>query len=155
MDSVGGLKVHHQSVHKIELQIIENALPERSDPGGPEIYLMEGVPQEMKDTFYARQRREYEQEVYERFTESGNFPKGTPEAYNQSKKAKVEHVSEEERKAKEKTRREAFVAQRRAEIAAKKKEAAAEAAANETGGLAEPMQAPAPEPMTTVSPTFT
>lgn len=120
MDSLGGLKVHHESVHKLPLTTIANALPERSSPDGPEIYLMEGVPQEMKDSFKAGIIREYEKREYEHRIKTGNPLPGSAAALNQAKKIKVEEEDPEERRAREKARRDAHLAKRRAELKAAK-----------------------------------
>lgn len=117
MDSLGGLRVHVESVHKIPLDKIQNALPDRESAEGPEIYLMEGVPPELKDAFYAEIRKEYERKAYEYRMETGNPVPGSLEAQERAKRVKLE---EKETPQEKQIRKAAFLAQRRAEIAAKK-----------------------------------
>lgn len=116
LDSIGGLKVHIESVHKLKLEKVENALPDRESADGPEIYLMYGVPQEMLDAYEAKKRRDYDKRCYEYYRRTGNHMPGSEEARNPAKRVKVEETeTPEQRKAK----REAWIAQKRAEKAAK------------------------------------
>lgn len=115
LDSIGGLNVHMDSVHKQPLDKILNALPSREAANGPEIYLMCGVPQDMLDSFKARIYQRYLGPEMQHRQQTGNYLTGSEEAMHAAKKPKVEETPEQL-----KARRDAHVAQRRAEIAARK-----------------------------------
>lgn len=103
------------SVHKQPLDKIQNALPSREAANGPEIYLMCGVPQDMLDAFKARIHQKYLGPEMQHRQQTGNYLKGSEEAIQAAKKPKVEETPEEL-----KARRDAHLAQRRAELAARK-----------------------------------
>lgn len=125
MDSVGGLKVHIDSVHKLPYEKIENAIPGRdSVEGAPEIFLMEGVPEEIVADFYGQIKEDYYKELHEYQKKTGNPAPGSVQAGNAAKKIKTEREeTQEERKA----RLAAHIAKKRRERDERKAKEAAEA----------------------------
>lgn len=130
LDSIGGLKVHCESVHKVPLTTIQNAVPGRDNVGGPEIYLMHGIPQDILDAFYQEIRDEYAKCAIEYKNATGNPMPGTAEAKNPAKKVKVEESLDELE-----ARGKAYIKHKRMERALQKaEEAAAKARGNDKQG---------------------
>lgn len=109
LNTVGGLKVHMQQVHKEELHETPNALEGRKDLN-LEIFGMEGVPQELVE-----QRTAYVTEQYHRMAEdyrkkTGNPLPGSvpPEEASAPKRQRTEDMDEVKRRVREiKARRDA------------------------------------------------
>lgn len=116
MDSLGGLKVHSESVHKIKLETVQNAIPERASADGPETFLMEGVPEDEVERFKNKLYEEYYGEDYHHRARTGNPLKGSVEAQNMAKRVKI---TPKETKEEKRARIEAWKAMKAAEKAAK------------------------------------
>ena len=132
LSTAGGLAVHMNNVHKETLEVVDNALPDRSNPKQVEIYGMEGAPQHWvdgkRDTLIAA----YKTKEAEYKARTGNPYPGSAEARElailgatSSKKRKFEETPEE------KEQKKLAIRARLAEVRAKK-------AAKEAGTYVEP-----------------
>lgn len=132
MNTIGGLKVHSDTVHKVPLAQVENAKPERASVDGPEIFLMQGIPIELlnkrRDDIIAA----YNEKAAEHFAKTGKALPGSLQEHQHqapsSKKAKV--AVPQETPEQKKARLAEHIAKKRAEKAER------EAAAKANGGEA-------------------
>ncbi|KAB8343204.1 hypothetical protein FH972_022794 [Carpinus fangiana] len=92
LNTAGGLSVHLTQVHKEGLDKIDNALPNRSEAPGIEIFGMEGIPDEILQQHKQRVITEFHQARADRQAATGNPPPGSNGAGGASaaKKTKTE-----------------------------------------------------------------
>lgn len=89
-----GLSVHMSQVHKEQLTVVENALPNRSSLD-VEIFGMEGVPEDIIQGHNQRVISQFQQAEVERQAVTGNPPPGTTSGGQQpAKKPKLESAAD-------------------------------------------------------------
>ncbi|CAK3946770.1 Zinc finger 207 [Lecanosticta acicola] len=124
LNTAGGLRVHMQQVHKKELTAVPNAIPGREGVT-PEIFGMEGVPQNLIDQKKDLIAREYHRKEQQHLALTGNPLPGTAHLQNHvSKKPKTESKEDIKRRVQEAKEKKA------AEKAAAEAAATSAAAAN-------------------------
>lgn len=88
-----GLSVHLSQVHKETLTSVDNALPNRAGLD-IEIFGMEGIPEDIMQTHRQRVLTQFHQAEADRRVATGNPPSGAGGQPGQTKKPKLESISE-------------------------------------------------------------
>ena len=131
LNTVGGLRVHMQQVHKEELAEVPNAIDGRKDPS-IEIFNMYGIPDDIVQQHRQAVEAAYYRDEAEHRARTGNPAPGTENSREQDAKKPKTETKEELR---------ARLAKRRVEMAAKK---AAEANSTPVSDNDSPGQSMAP-----------
>jgi hypothetical protein len=92
LNTAGGLSVHMSQVHKENLTAVDNALPNRAGLD-IEIFVMEGIPEDIVQQHHQRVLTNYHQAQAERQAATGNSAQNSANP-NAPKKPKVEGISD-------------------------------------------------------------